>query len=110
MHMWRHSYVPPACAAYISARSSIIAQATVISAICLAVKLIMWRHHPKYFLLLIASLMNLNALADSTIVILRHGEKPGRGLGQLSCQGLNRALALPPILLSRYGVPVAIYL
>lgn len=49
------------------------------------------------------------ALADSTIVILRHGEKPASGLGQLSCQGLNRALALPQVLLPRYGAPVAIY-
>lgn len=47
--------------------------------------------------------------ADSTIVIIRHGEKPAQGLGQLSCQGLNRALALPQVLLSRYGSPAAIY-
>jgi hypothetical protein len=48
--------------------------------------------------------------ADSaTIVIVRHGEKPAMGLGQLSCQGLNRSLALAPVLLSRYGTPVAIY-
>lgn len=50
------------------------------------------------------------AQADSaTIVIVRHGEKPALGLGQLSCQGLNRSLALAPVLLSRYGTPVAIY-
>lgn len=47
--------------------------------------------------------------ADTTIVIVRHGEKPGRGLGQLSCQGLNRALKLPDVLLSKYGNPVGIY-
>ena len=39
------------------------------------------------------------ALAGSTqaetIVFIRHAEKPDAGLGQLSCQGLNRALALP---------------
>jgi len=49
------------------------------------------------------------ALADSTIVILRHGEKPAAGLGQLSCQGLNRSLALPALLLARYGKPTAIF-
>jgi len=49
------------------------------------------------------------AYADSTIVIVRHGEKPAQGLGQLSCQGLNRSSALAPVLLSRYGMPVAIY-
>ena len=49
------------------------------------------------------------ACSDMTIVIVRHGEKPAHGLGQLTCQGLNRALALPHVLLSRYGNPVAIY-
>lgn len=56
-------------------------------------------------LLLCASL----AQADATIVIVRHGEKPAQGLGQLSCKGLNRALALAPLLSARYGKPVAIY-
>ncbi len=46
---------------------------------------------------------------NTTIVILRHGEKPAQGLGQLSCKGLNRSLALPAVLLSRYGNPLAIY-
>ena len=49
------------------------------------------------------------AQADTTIVIVRHGEKPLQGLGQLTCKGLNRSLALAPLLLSRYGTPVAIY-
>lgn len=49
------------------------------------------------------------AHADTTIVIVRHGEKPVQGLGQLSCQGFNRSLALAPVLLSNYGKPVAIY-
>ena len=47
--------------------------------------------------------------ADTTIVIVRHGEKPAQGLGQLTCRGLNRSLALAPLLLSRYGKPVAVY-
>ena len=45
----------------------------------------------------------------ATIVIVRHGEKPEQGLGQLSCKGLNRSLALAPVLLARYGKPVAVY-
>lgn len=49
------------------------------------------------------------ALADTTIVILRHGEKPPAGLGQITCQGLNRALALPAVLLSRYGEPLRLH-
>ncbi|AYD03478.1 hypothetical protein [Neorhizobium sp. NCHU2750] len=40
-----------------------------------------------------------------TIVFMRHGEKPAAGLGQLSCQGLNRALALPPVLARLFGRP-----
>ncbi|MGA7520860.1 MAG: hypothetical protein WBW84_00155 [Acidobacteriaceae bacterium] len=49
------------------------------------------------------------ARAQETIVAIRHAEKPAAGLGQLTCQGLNRALALPKILIGRYGRPEAIY-
>jgi len=41
--------------------------------------------------------------AVERIVCLRHGEKPAKDLGQLDCQGLNRALALPKVLISHYG-------
>lgn len=41
--------------------------------------------------------------STETIVLLRHGEKPAREFGQLSCAGLNRALALPQVLISKYG-------
>ncbi|MDI1287002.1 MAG: hypothetical protein PSV46_21640 [Reyranella sp.] len=47
--------------------------------------------------------------ATQTIVLLRHGEKPPAGLGQLDCQGLNRALALPPVLARKFGRPAAIF-
>ncbi len=43
--------------------------------------------------------------AVQTIVFMRHGEKPAAGLGQLSCKGLNRALALPPVLARLFGRP-----
>ena len=46
---------------------------------------------------------------SETIVFLRHGEKPPAGLGQLDCQGLNRALALPPVLARQFGRPAAIF-
>lgn len=49
------------------------------------------------------------AHAEQTLVFFRHGEKPSGGYGQLTCQGLNRALALPTILLSRYGTPAYLY-
>jgi hypothetical protein len=44
-----------------------------------------------------------------TIVMIRHGEKPPAGYGQLSCRGLNRALALTSLLIARFGKPDAIY-
>ena len=44
-----------------------------------------------------------------TLVCLRHGEKPRGGLGQLTCRGLNRALALPNILVEKYGNPQFIF-
>jgi len=43
--------------------------------------------------------------AKETIVLFRHGEKPEHGLGQLTCQGLRRSLALPSVLLARFGRP-----
>lgn len=45
------------------------------------------------------------AASLQTIVILRHGERAERGLGQLNCQGLNRALALPGVLARKFGKP-----
>ena len=47
--------------------------------------------------------------AEETIVFFRHGEKPSGGLGQLTCQGLNRALELPAVLLGRFGTPDYLY-
>lgn len=47
--------------------------------------------------------------AGETIVLVRHGEKPPNGLGQLTCRGLNRALALPEVLTARFGRPAAIF-
>jgi hypothetical protein len=44
-----------------------------------------------------------------TIVCIRHGEKPAAGLGQLTCQGLNRALRLPQVLIGKFGKPDFIF-
>jgi hypothetical protein len=44
-----------------------------------------------------------------TIICIRHGEKPSPGVGNLDAQGLNRALALPDLLLARYGKPAFIF-
>jgi hypothetical protein len=50
-----------------------------------------------------------NARAEQTIVFFRHAEKPAAGLGQLSCQGENRAIHLPHVLASIYGKPNWLY-
>jgi hypothetical protein len=44
-----------------------------------------------------------------TIVLIRHAETPLLGLGQITCKGLNRALALPGVLISKFGKPDLIY-
>jgi hypothetical protein len=63
------------------------------------------------FLLSAVSLLLLigRAQAQETIVAIRHAEKPPASLGQLTCKGLNRALALPKVLIPRYGKPDRIY-
>jgi hypothetical protein len=53
--------------------------------------------------LAVLTLTALNARAEQTIVFLRHAEKPSGGYGQLTCQGLNRALALPDVLNAKFG-------
>jgi hypothetical protein len=49
------------------------------------------------------------AWCGETIVLFRHAEKPAAGLGQLSCQGLRRALALPDVLIPKYGRPLELF-
>ena len=44
-----------------------------------------------------------------TIICIRHGEKPPAGLGQLSPKGLQRSLALPDVLLKKFGTPQFIF-
>ena len=61
------------------------------------------------FICIVATLITAPVEATETIVMLRHAEKPDGGLGQINCQGLNRALALPRVLLKKYGVPSAIF-
>jgi hypothetical protein len=59
--------------------------------------------------LLVCLVTTATAYADETIVFMRHAEKPSGGFGQLTCQGLNRALALPPVLAAQYGKPTFVY-
>lgn len=51
----------------------------------------------------------VDARAEQTIVFFRHAEKPVGGYGQLTCQGLNRALALPAVLAGKFGTPTYLY-
>jgi hypothetical protein len=44
-----------------------------------------------------------------TLVFLRHGEKPSGGYGQITCKGLQRALALPQVLTGMFGTPDYIF-
>jgi len=46
---------------------------------------------------------------EKTIVVIRHGEKNYPDHGTLSCKGLNRSLALPNLLVKRYGNISGIY-
>ncbi len=71
----------------IERRNAIVAAFMLIAAIC----------HP-----------GVTAAADEdveTVVMVRHGEKPLLGLGQLNCQGFNRALALPRVIDAKFGKP-----
>jgi hypothetical protein len=61
------------------------------------------------WLLLFTFASAIDAGAEETIVFFRHGEKPAAGNGQLTCQGLNRALALPDVLISQFGRPSYAY-
>lgn len=45
----------------------------------------------------------------TTFVFIRHAEVPVAGLGQLSCRGLNRAIALVQRLPRRVGPPQAVF-
>ena len=41
--------------------------------------------------------------------MIRHGEKPAKGLGLLTCQGLNRALLLPDWFAANFPEPDYIF-
>lgn len=60
-----------------------------------------------FFLLLLVVAANCHA--ERTFVFFRHAEKQMNFSGQLSCQGLNRALRLPGVLVPRFGKPDELY-
>ncbi|MBV8678889.1 MAG: hypothetical protein JO338_00415 [Aquitalea sp.] len=63
----------------------------------------------RLLVLMLGLLLCGSSQADETIVMFRHAEKPAAGLGQLSCQGLNRALALPAVLQRKFDRPAALF-
>src|ERR1700678_1770266 len=68
------------------------------------------REPARFLLKAVCLLLSVSfAHAQQTIVAIRHAEKPPTSLGQLTCKGLNRALALPKVLIPRYGKPDRIY-
>ncbi len=69
------------------------------------------RQRPRtaLLILLLLAATAAEAAAEQTIVFFRHGEKPSGGLGQLTCQGLNRALALPAVLAGKFDRPSYLY-
>jgi hypothetical protein len=68
------------------------------------------RKPTRFLLSAVCLLLSISCVhAEETIVAIRHAEKPPTSLGQLTCKGLNRALALPKVLIPRYGKPDRIY-
>lgn len=60
-------------------------------------------------LLLLLAAAPAFAADTQTLIMLRHGEKPEGGYGQLSCKGLNRSLALIKTLPAKFGKADQIY-
>ena len=57
---------------------------------------------------LFVSCLQASSYAQDTIVIIRHGEKPAEG-DNLCPKGQSRALALPPVLSSKFSIPLYTY-
>jgi len=61
-----------------------------------------------FFTLVIVCFLSISAVfaqsPDLKLVFIRHAEKPLVG-SNLTCQGLNRALQLPSVLVKKFGVP-----
>jgi len=69
----------------------------------------------KVMIVLLPVILILNYRCESQpgsnlrqVVIIRHAEKPDKG-DNLSCQGFNRALALPAVLYAKYKLPDHIF-
>ncbi|MCR8556340.1 histidine phosphatase family protein [Mucilaginibacter sp. BJC16-A38] len=56
----------------------------------------------------ISSCANAQQSDNLKIVLVRHGEKEATG-ESLNCQGLNRAIQLPKVIVSKFGTPSVIF-
>ncbi len=64
----------------------------------------------RLFLTLVLMLLTLGTEArEIHLLFIRHGEKPKAGLGQLNCQGWQRALRLADVLIPLRGRPTALF-
>jgi len=54
--------------------------------------------------IVLVSLVTTGFGQSVTVYFIRHGEKPAKG-DNLSCQGENRALLLPPVIKKKIGLP-----
>lgn len=74
-------------------------------------KLSIWLFCRLSLALLLVSLAALpvQAREKTTIVVVRHGEKPAEGLGLLTCKGLNRAGLLPGYFAQNFDKPDYIF-
>lgn len=71
----------------------------------------------KNFILLLVIILMANSITSCAnaqqsgnlkIVFIRHGEKEATG-ESLNCQGLNRAMQLPKVIVSKFGTPTIVY-
>lgn len=61
--------------------------------------------HKSFYLWLLLIAIHTTVFATETILFIRHAEKPGEGLGQLSCKGFDRSISLPNVILKKFGEP-----
>lgn len=60
------------------------------------------------FLFFVVLSLAFQVQAQDSVIIIRHGEKPAKG-DNLTCKGLNRAIAIPRVLTSQFSVPLYTY-
>ncbi|WP_316805408.1 histidine phosphatase family protein [Pedobacter nototheniae] len=51
---------------------------------------------------------SLRAQDNLKIILIRHAEKPAQG-DNLNCQGLNRSMQLPAVIVKKFGLPNYVY-